>query len=215
MYKVVDLFAGAGGLSLGFMQTKKYDIKVAFENNPAMQKTYKKNHMGVDVRDDVCLADYDDIQKKYGKIDVVIGGPPCQGFSNANRQKNHAISQNNMLVKQYIRAIRELSPKAFVMENVSMLRSDVHRFYLDEADNELFGQEKYEIHMQNTKLVLLDKAYMFDCAKTIARSPSAITANIWPEDCYVSLNVVYKMSKNHQKLLKTLKKHKKKIAGIC
>lgn len=53
MYKVVDLFAGAGGLSLGFMQTKKYDIKVAFENNPAMQKTYKKNHMGVDVRDDV------------------------------------------------------------------------------------------------------------------------------------------------------------------
>ena len=211
MYKVVDLFAGAGGLSLGFMQTKKYDIKVAFENNPAMQKTYKKNHMGVDVRDDVCLADYDDIQKKYGKIDVVIGGPPCQGFSNANRQKNHAISQNNMLVKQYIRAIRELSPKAFVMENVSMLRSDVHRFYLDEADNELFGQEKYEIHMQNTKLVLLDKAYMFDCAKTIARSSSAITANIWPEDCYVSLNVVYKMSKNHQKLLKTLKKHKKKL----
>lgn len=211
MYKVVDLFAGAGGLSLGFMQTKKYDIKVAFENNPAMQKTYKKNHMGVDVRDDVCLADYDDIQKKYGKIDVVIGGPPCQGFSNANRQKNHAISQNNMLVKQYIRAIRELRPKAFVMENVSMLRSDVHRFYLDEADNELFGQEKYEIHMQSTKLVLLDKAYMFDCAKTIARSSSAITANIWPEDCYVSLNVVYKMSKNHQKLLKTLKKHKKKL----
>lgn len=211
MYKVVDLFAGAGGLSLGFMQTKKYDIKVAFENNPAMQKTYKKNHMGVDVQDDVCLADYNDIQKKYGKIDVVIGGPPCQGFSNANRQKNHAISQNNMLVKQYIRAIRELSPKAFVMENVSMLRSDVHRFYLDEADNELFGREKYEIHMQSTKLVLLDKAYMFDCAKTIARSSSAITANIWPEDCYVSLNVVYKMSKNHQKLLKTLKKHKKKL----
>ena len=211
MYKVVDLFAGAGGLSLGFMQTKKYDIKVAFENNPAMQKTYKKNHMGVDVQDDVCLADYNDIQKKYGKIDVVIGGPPCQGFSNANRQKNHAISQNNMLVKQYIRAIRELRPKAFVMENVSMLRSDVHRFYLDEADNKLFDQEKYEIHMQNTKLVLLDKAYMFDCAKTIARSPSAITANIWPEDCYVSLNVVYKMSKNHQKLLKTLKKHKKKL----
>lgn len=211
MYKVVDLFAGAGGLSLGFMQTKKYDIKVAFENNPAMQKTYKKNHMGVDVQDDVCLADYNDIQKKYGKIDVVIGGPPCQGFSNANRQKNHAISQNNMLVKQYIRAIRELSPKAFVMENVSMLRSDVHRFYLDEADNKLFDQEKYEIHMQSTKLVLLDKAYMFDCAKTIARSSSAITANIWPEDCYVSLNVVYKMSKNHQKLLKTLKKHKKKL----
>lgn len=108
MYKVVDLFAGAGGLSLGFMQTKKYDIKVAYENNPNMKATYKKNHASVDVRGDVCSANYDEIREKYGKIDVVIGGPPCQGFSNANRQKNHAISQNNMLVKQYIRAIREL-----------------------------------------------------------------------------------------------------------
>lgn len=105
MYKVVDLFAGAGGLSLGFMQTQKYDIKVAFENSPYMQDTYRLNHPGVEVRGDVCTADYDAIKKKYGEIDVVIGGPPCQGFSNANRQKNHAISQNNMLVKQYIRAI--------------------------------------------------------------------------------------------------------------
>ena len=44
MYKVVDLFAGAGGLSLGFMQTKKYDIKVDFENNPNMHATYNKNN---------------------------------------------------------------------------------------------------------------------------------------------------------------------------
>lgn len=94
MYKVVDLFAGAGGLSLGFMQTRKYDIKVAFENSPYMQETYRLNHPGVEVQGDVCAANYDEIKEKYGDIDVVIGGPPCQGFSNANRQKNHAISQN-------------------------------------------------------------------------------------------------------------------------
>lgn len=108
-YNVIDLFAGAGGLSLGFLQTQKYDIKVAFENSPYMQKTYKLNHPGVEVQGDVCAADYQAIEKKYGKIDVVIGGPPCQGFSNANRQKNHAISSNNMLVRQYIRAILELN----------------------------------------------------------------------------------------------------------
>ena len=125
MYKVVDLFAGAGGLSLGFMQTRKYDIKVAFENSPYMQETYRLNHPGVEVQGDVCAANYDEIKRKYGDIDVVIGGPPCQGFSNANRQKNHAISQNNMLVKQYIRAILELKPKAFVMENVSMLNPHI------------------------------------------------------------------------------------------
>lgn len=125
MYTAVDLFAGAGGLSLGFMQTGKYDIKVAFENSPYMQDTYRLNHPGVEVLGDVCSANYSDIMRKYGAIDVVIGGPPCQGFSNANRQKNHAISQNNMLVKQYLRAILELQPKAFVMENVSMLSSEV------------------------------------------------------------------------------------------
>ena len=52
-YSVVDLFAGAGGLSLGFMQTNKYDIKVAFENNPDMQATYRANHPNVEVIGDV------------------------------------------------------------------------------------------------------------------------------------------------------------------
>lgn len=63
MYKVIDLFAGAGGLSLGFMQTRKYDIKVAFENSPFMQETYKRNHPGVEIQGDVCKADYADIGK--------------------------------------------------------------------------------------------------------------------------------------------------------
>ena len=159
MYKVIDLFAGAGGLSLGFMQTCKYDIKVAFENSPYMQETYKRNHPGVEVQGDVCKADYADIQKRYGEIDVVIGGPPCQGFSNANRQKNHAISKNNMLVKQYLRAILELQPKAFVMENVSMLRSEVHRFYLDRKDEALVKQ--YGIPVKETTLSLIDKPFFF------------------------------------------------------
>ena len=211
MYRTIDLFAGAGGLSLGFLQTGKFDIKVAFENNPNMQETYRRNHPGVDVRGDVCAADYEEIQKQYGKIDVVIGGPPCQGFSNANRQKNHAISQNNMLVKQYIRAIRELQPLAFVMENVSMLRSDVHRFYLDKTDHDLIIQNSYDIPMQETKLVLLEKEYLFNGAMEIVQSLDAISENIWPEDCYVALNVIYKATKNPKKVVRALSKHKKKL----
>ena len=161
-YSVVDLFAGAGGLSLGFVQTGKYEIKVAFEREPHMQATYHRNHPTAELQGDVCGADYADIQRRHGTIDVVIGGPPCQGFSNANRQKNHAISQNNMLVKQYIRAIRELQPKAFVMENVSMLRSDVHRFYMEEADLDIV--EEYQIPNKNTPLHLLSSEFVFDGA---------------------------------------------------
>lgn len=78
-YSVVDLFAGAGGLSLGFVQTGKYEIKVAFEREPHMQATYHRNHPNVELQGDVCGADYADIQRRHGAIDVVIGGPPAKG----------------------------------------------------------------------------------------------------------------------------------------
>ena len=213
MYKVVDLFAGAGGLSLGFMQTQKYDIKVAFENSPYMQDTYRLNHPSVEVQGDVCTADYDAIKKKYGEIDVVIGGPPCQGFSNANRQKNHAISQNNMLVKQYIRAILELKPKAFVMENVSMLKSDVHRFYMEESDIETV--KRCGIPVKSTPLHLLDAEYVFDGALEIVKDQQKIQQYLWPEQHYFELNVIYKAAKNLDKMKSALAKHKKKLCAAA
>ena len=213
MYKVVDLFAGAGGLSLGFMQTQKYDIKVAFENSPYMQDTYRLNHPGVEVQGDVCTADYDAIKKKYGEIDVVIGGPPCQGFSNANRQKNHAISQNNMLVKQYIRAILELKPKAFVMENVSMLKSDVHRFYMEESDIETV--KRCGIPVKSTPLHLLDAEYVFDGALEIVKDQQKTQQYLWPEQHYFELNVIYKAAKNLDKMKSALAKHKKKLCAAA
>lgn len=208
-YSVIDLFAGAGGLSLGFMQTNKYNIKVAFENNPDMQATYRANHPNVEVLGDVCKADYKEIQKKYGTFDVVIGGPPCQGFSNANRQKNHAISRNNMLVKQYLRAILELKPKAFVMENVSMLRSEVHRFYMEHGDEATV--QECGIPVKETPLHLLDAKFLFDSAIDIVQDETAIAKYLWPEDDYSVLNVIYKSSKNPSKMKKALDKHKAKL----
>lgn len=212
-YSVIDLFAGAGGLSLGFMQTGKYDIKVAFEREPHMQETYHRNHSNVELQGDVCNADYADIQRRYGNIDVVIGGPPCQGFSNANRQKNHAISQNNMLVKQYIRAIRELRPKAFVMENVSMLQSDIHRFYMEENDLEIV--DEYEIPNKNTPIHLLSAQFLFDGALDIVQNQDLLIQRLWPEDDYRELNIIYKGTKNADKLKKSLEKHQKKLLKIA
>ncbi len=208
MYSVIDLFAGAGGLSLGFQQTQKYTIKVAFENSPYMQDTYRKNHPGVEVLGDVCSADYAQIVKKHGPIDVVIGGPPCQGFSNANRQKNHAISQNNMLVKQYIRAILELQPKAFVMENVSMLRSEVHRFYLEKQDEDLI--KTYKIPVKETPLQLISREFTFVGVQDIIKDKQRVLQYLWPEAQYTVLNVFYKASKNEEKLIRALAKHRKK-----
>ena len=209
MYNVIDLFAGAGGLSLGFVQTGKYEIKVAFENNPAMQETYRRNHPNVEVRGDVRDTDYKKIIEEYGDIDIVIGGPPCQGFSNANRQKNHAISQNNMLVKEYIRAILDLQPKAFVMENVSMLRSDVHRFFLTESDINLINY--LGIELKNTPIELLDEDAFFSEAETIVKNPNLINKYLWPENHFTVINVIYKYASNNKKFEKALTKYKKQL----
>ena len=134
IYNVIDLFAGAGGLSLGFKQTGQVNIIAAAENNPNARKTYKRNFKLARLYSDVRTIDYSELQNTVGPVDIVIGGPPCQGFSNANRQHSTVISMNNRLVKEYVRAICELKPKAFVMENVAMLRSQVHRFFLEEQE---------------------------------------------------------------------------------
>lgn len=212
-YSVIDLFAGAGGLSLGFVQTSRYDIKVAYENSKDMQHTYKMNNPAVDVRGDVCRAEYADILNKFGGIDVVIGGPPCQGFSNANRQKNYAISQNNKLVKQYVRAILELNPKAFVMENVGMLKSDVHRFYLEKKDAEIVS--RYDIATKLTSLRLLDEQYMFDSVLDIIENFELIKQNMCDLQDYYQLNLVYKASRRVDKMEKTLAKHKRTLCATA
>ncbi|GIO98298.1 DNA methyltransferase [Paenibacillus lautus] len=146
----VDLFSGAGGLSLGFLQTGQVKIVAAVENNESAQKTYKRNHdrynlenddRNITYFNDIRKVNYKEIMDECQKIDLVFGGPPCQGFSNANRQKSELISTNNQLVKEYVRAIKELNPDAFVMENVKAMKSDKHKFFYSLKDQEEVVEE--------------------------------------------------------------------------
>lgn len=213
-YSIVDLFAGAGGLSYGFLQTKRFLIKAAFELNANARRTYKRNHgdkvvMYRDVQD----ALSDKIRTDLGQVDVVIGGPPCQGFSSANRQKNHAISLNNSLVKKYVQAVLNLNPKAFIMENVSMLQSDVHRFYVDENDQTMITQ--YGISTAPAEILLLDEPFLFNGVADIVKSRMEIQKYLWDEKDYFVLNVAYKMRKNREKLKKALEKHRKHLINLA
>ena len=114
---VGDLFAGVGGMSEGFRQAG-FEIAFAVEFDKDIAKAYQLNHKGTDVyAEDICQIDVESLHKKYPHIDVIIGGPPCQGFS----QKGKRLSLDdprNFLFQQYVRFVKELTPKYFVLENV-------------------------------------------------------------------------------------------------
>ena len=117
---LVDFFCGAGGLSLGFVQ-EGFNIKLANDIEDVCIQTYKYNHPELptskliqgDIKQIVDhVEDYIDEE-----IDIVIGGPPCQGFSEANRQRV-IDDPRNKLYKYYVQAVEKIAPKVVVMENV-------------------------------------------------------------------------------------------------
>lgn len=211
-YKVLDLFAGAGGLSLGFQQAEGFQIVAAAENNENAKLTYQANHPGVKVMDDVRSIDYSALQKECGDIDVVIGGPPCQGFSNANRQKAQTISMNNSLVKEYVHAIRELQPQVFVMENVSTLRSEVHRFYYSAKDSCLI--DKLSINLRKDELELLSEEFCPEDPDVLTNTLGAFEEYLWNEKDYLAINVLYRQRNNHPKLIKAAEKYKNRLKAF-
>ncbi len=205
MYTVIDLFAGAGGLSLGFTQTGAFKIVAAAENNVNAQRTYKANHKGTEILGDIRDIVFSDLRHKHGDVDVVIGGPPCQGFSNANRQKAQAISLNNSLVKHFVRAIAELKPPVFIMENVSMLRSETHRFYYSEEDIDVIFN--LGIRRRNDNLSLLPAGLFEADLDYLINTLIHYERYLWNSDEYHLINMLFRQRNNDLKLKKTAKKY--------
>ena len=122
-YKVLDLFSGCGGLSLGF-EDANFEVVLGIDNWSDALKTFSFNHK----KSKVILQDLSkaDIKKliithKIQDIDVIIGGPPCQGFSIAG--KRIVDDERNLLYKSFLKFVELLQPRAFLMENVPNILS--------------------------------------------------------------------------------------------
>ncbi|MDY2631702.1 MAG: DNA cytosine methyltransferase [Clostridium sp.] len=134
---IVDLFAGAGGLSLGFVQNN-YKIELANEIQEICTETYRFNHPEVKsekvVNDDIIkIVEHIDSYLENKDIDIVIGGPPCQSFSSANRQRV-IDDPRNILYKYFIKAVGKIKPKFIVMENVKGMLSVAEQVVEDFAN---------------------------------------------------------------------------------
>ena len=113
--KVVDLFSGAGGLSTGF-NDEPFKILFAIEFDKYAAQTYSANFKHPMINKDIRDVKDEELLETYGQADVVIGGPPCQGFSMAG--KRDANDPRNSLFMDYLRFVKTFKPKYFVMENV-------------------------------------------------------------------------------------------------
>lgn len=126
VYKVLDLFAGVGGLSYGFAHDPAFQVVAANELLPAMARAYVANHPNVhmynkDIKDFSIRDLTIDLGIKEGDIDIVVGGPPCQAYSTVGKRLTE--DPRGKLFQEYYRVLVELKPKVFIFENVKGLLS--------------------------------------------------------------------------------------------
>lgn len=118
MYNIIDLFSGCGGLSYGF-ELAGYKTLLGLDFDAAAVESFKLNHKdAVGVCDDITKISTADLMSKVNdtSVDVVVGGPPCQGMSLSGPRQFH--DPRNKLYLSYIRVVADLMPKVFVVENV-------------------------------------------------------------------------------------------------
>lgn len=115
-YEFIDLFAGAGGLSLGLEQSGFEPVTIV-DNYLAANKTYLFNRPFLDstklISEDIKTINV----SEFKHTPIIVGGPPCQGFSNANKQKQED-DDRNQLYKFFVNTVESVQPKIFLMENV-------------------------------------------------------------------------------------------------
>lgn len=119
--KLISLFSGAGGLDLGF-EKAGFDIVIANENDPGIWETYEKNHTAKLIKGDIRKINDTDFPDN---IDGIIGGPPCQSWSEAGALRG-INDERGKLFYDYIRILKNKQPKFFLAENVSGMLSNRH-----------------------------------------------------------------------------------------
>ena len=143
-YTMIDLFSGVGGLSLGF-EMAGFNAVLANEYDGSIAESYVKNrpHVKMIVNDITKLPIQETFSEYRGKVDLIVGGPPCQGFSQKGQRKS-INDERNFLFRYYYEVVALVKPKYFVMENVPNLLTTENGFFKNEIET-LFESIGYKI----------------------------------------------------------------------
>lgn len=141
---VISLFSGCGGLDLGF-ERAGFNIPVANEFDKTIWETYKVNHPNTHlIEGDIRQVTKDDIAQYIdGEVDGIIGGPPCQSWSEAGSLKGIKDARGQLFF-DYIRILKEFQPKFFLAENVSGMLANRHSIAVQNI-LELFDEAGYDV----------------------------------------------------------------------
>lgn len=144
MMTVIDLFAGVGGLSLGFSQ-EGFKVVYANEYDKSIAKAFKLNHPDAEVDDrDITEIDIESTFSKYrNKVTVVMGGPPCQGFS----QKGKRIGlkdPRNFMFQKFVKVVEVVNPEFFILENVPNILTAENGYFKKEIID-MFSAIGYDV----------------------------------------------------------------------
>lgn len=139
-YRILDLFCGAGGFSYGMEKNSKFKTIIALDNDEKAGDTFKKNMPNSeviigDITEKEIKNNIIELSKKL-KINMIIGGPPCQGFSNKGK-KLGLNDPRNFLFREYLSFVKELKPEVFVIENVRAILSTSDGWFKDQIVNEI------------------------------------------------------------------------------
>ncbi len=139
----IDIFAGAGGLSLG-AQWAGIDVKTAIELNASAVATYRRNHPEANVIDKD-IQNVDATQFKNQSVFIIMGGPPCQGFSMSNTMSRNMENPKNYLFREFVRFVRDIKPKWFLFENVWGF-TKMEKGHLEDMVQGLFEDLGYKVN---------------------------------------------------------------------
>lgn len=139
-FRILDLFCGAGGMSYGMHKNKHFETKVALDINEKLAQTFAKNIQSAeliigDIQDKKIKEKIVNLSKEK-KVNMIIGGPPCQGFS-LKGKKLGLDDPRNFLFIEYLHLVQELKPDVFVIENVKSLMSTSNGWFKNQIISEI------------------------------------------------------------------------------